>query len=207
VHWVAADGDGAVASEPNRKDSDFIGALRDQLALISVLILFAGFRYVEAYYSWFGIRLSNLDLSIQYLIYRGLTSIFSDWWISGVYLLSVGWLIWCSIQPFDRAKPKAYIQFISYSVIIIAVVVTYFAEANLGTEAFKDDATLTTSRLPRIKGILDERDAQINSMTGLRILYDSRDELILFNPVQIRGAIPNLIILKREDVDALDVER
>lgn len=71
---------------------DITRALRDQLALISVLVLFAGIRFIEAYYWQFGIALSTIDFSVQYLIYRGLLAVFESPWIGVAYLGCVVWL-------------------------------------------------------------------------------------------------------------------
>ena len=66
-----------------------IKALRDNLALLALLITLVGISSTEAYYAYFGLKYQFIDLSGSHIPYRGLTTVFLFPLLIVLYLVAI----------------------------------------------------------------------------------------------------------------------
>src|SRR5438477_9600817 len=81
-----------VESQPERPVA-LPGIIKDQLILLSFLVLLAGIVSTETYYAVFGVKYQFLSLPSFHLIYRGLTSLFDAPLLLLTYAAAALWLV------------------------------------------------------------------------------------------------------------------
>ena len=73
-------------------ETGLASALKEQLALITFVVLFAGMVSTETYYAAFGIRYQLLELSVAHLVSRGLTAVVDSPFLLIAYVAAILWL-------------------------------------------------------------------------------------------------------------------
>lgn len=188
-------------------DSTIASALKEQLALISFVVLFAGLVSTETYYAGFNIRYQVLELSITHLVYRGLTAIFDGPWLVFAYLVAIGWLAGGSAIVSKRwPRTTPWTALITYSLVILVVVVAYFAAVAAGANAANADLAAETSRLPVIREIKD-KDGNLMPFADYRLLSAGKDSVIIFRPAENSAEVPFIHLLKRGDTGEIILSR
>lgn len=182
-------------------------ALKEQLTLLSFLVLFVGIVSTETYYMGFGIRYQLLDLSLTHLIYRGLTSILVSPWLIVVYLLAIAWLAggaeWFSGR---QSRLALLVQPTSYVLIAALVTVAYFAAVGAGAKAATVDLSASFSNLPVVQEIMDKNGKPL-PYHGDRLLFAGKDTLVVFAAAATEAESPFIHLLRRDDLGAITVTR
>ena len=183
-------------------------ALREQLALITFVILFAGLVATDTYYAGFGLRFQLLDLSMPYLVYRGLTAALGSYALVLAYVLTIIWLsigadwLGSSSRPFLRTC----VQPLTYILILVIVVVTYFSAIAAGQAAALRDQDEKTSELPVVRSITTS-DGKPLPFEGYRMLLAGKDSILLFKPKSGPSESPFMHILKRDATREITITR
>jgi hypothetical protein len=191
----------------NNKTSSLAAALKDQIALISLLVLFAGFVSTDTYYSAFGLRFQLLDLPINHLIYRGLSALVNSSLLAPAYILAIAWLAFGAqlVQRYLKATNEQA-QAISYTVIAVAVIAAYFGGIVAGRNAANEDILEATSRLPVIQSITNSKGEPLQFEEN-RLLLNQKDRVVVFRPVKTLTELPFVHILRGDDVGEIVVTR
>jgi hypothetical protein len=192
----------------SRSGSDGITtALKEQLVLVSFLVLFAGIVSSDTYYAAFGLRYQFLDLSTEHLIYRGITALLSSWSLGIVYAAAMFWL--ASGGPLLKARlPKrtAWLELVSYLFVAGITATAYCAALRSGATAATADLNAKTCQLPTIQSATDTNDRKLQ-LDGYRILLAGKDTVVVFKPVDQGAQLPFIHLLKREDIRELVLVR
>lgn len=182
-------------------------ALKEQLALITFVVMFAGLVSTETYYSAFGIRFQVLALSIPHLVSRGLTAVIDGPFLLLAYLTAIVWLAagaaWTGVQ---RPRLAGFIPLISYALIFVVVAVAYYSAVAAGRHAAERDLAGATSRLPTVQA-MNSADGKPLPYHGFRLLTVGADTVALFKPAQSRAESPFIHLLKRDSVGEITISR
>lgn len=191
----------------SHNDSSIAAALKEQLALISFVVLFAGLVSTETYYAGFGIRYQVMEFSITHLVYRGLTAVFDGPWLVLAYLVAISWLAGGSIRIAKWWPSTApWAQPITYGLVILVVIVTYFAGVAAGAHAANIDLGAESSRLPVIRELKD-KDGKAMPYKGYRLLFAGKDSIIIFRSAANSAEVPFIHIIKRDDTGEITLSR
>lgn len=169
------------------------GVIKDELILISFLILFVGIISTDAYYSAFGIKYQFLHLPPFHIIYRGLTVILVYPYLLIPYSLTVLLLV----IDFYAARKKwaKYFLFRSlqtYLLLGLLLALTYPLAVNAGWKGAKLDMR-EKSTLPRVI-TLNMKNATFDMTHNLRLLVADSDYVVVFKPIdEARGASSPLV--------------
>jgi hypothetical protein len=199
----------AVATPPAgaepAKSASVSSALKDQLALVAIVVIFAGLRFIDAYYGTFGIQYSSLDLPLQYFLYLGVKAMFLSPFIGIAYLIAVLWLGVGETWAAQRWSAKRWwVALLSYVVVALVAAITYWAGHDEGVAQARRDMTATTS-LPSVVLILGN-DGKPLPYVHARVLLSTSDELVLYYKAKY-GGYPVIIILPKGQINALQLRR
>src|SRR5580704_16765245 len=106
--------------------------LKEQLALIALLLLLSGTVYADSYYAQFGIKLSSLGFSSSYLIYRACTVVIDHPWVSLPYLLSLLWFGFDEIVIRTRPGLRSLRTVAAYLALVLVIAFSYVAASRVG---------------------------------------------------------------------------
>ncbi len=187
--------------------SGIASALKEQLALITFVVLFAGLVSTETYYAGFGVRYQVLEFSITHLVYRGLTAVLDGPWLIVAYLIAMGWLAGGSAGMAGRwPRTAPWVQPITYALVILVVITTYLAGIAAGAHAADVDLRSGTSRLPVVRE-LKNKDGKAMPFAGYRLLFAGKDIVILFKPAASTAEVPFIHLIKRDDTSDITLSR
>lgn len=194
-------------AKPTENNTGIEAVLKEQLALVTFLVLFAGMVAVDTYYAGFGVRYQVMDFSATHLVYRGLTAVIDGPWLVIAYLVATGWLAggsaWLAAQG---ARWVRWVQPITYALIIVLVLVAYLAAIVAGANAAKSDLADKTSRLPVIREIKG-KDGAVLPFAGYRLLFAGKDSVVLFKAATSPAESPFIHLLKRDDTSDITITR
>lgn len=198
---------GAMMQKKEKADSGVTSALKEQLALITFVVLFAGLVSTETYYAGFGVRYQLLELSITHLVYRGLTAAIDSAWLIIVYVLAIGWLSFGAEWTSGRSNRwAAAAQPISYVLVILIAIVAYMAAISAGARAANLDLRNETSRLPVVREIKDSSGKPL-PFAGYRLLMAGKDTVVLFRATSNDAESPFIHLLKRDETGEITITR
>jgi len=184
-------------------------ALKEQIALLSLLVLFAGFVSTDTYYAGFGLRYQTLDLPVDHLMYRGVTALFHSGLLSATYVLVVAWLAAGAPLLAERGRfSEINVRAISYAIVALSVAVAYEAGVVEGRKAAVQDRTDTTSQLPIVQSLQGSGIAS-GGYEGWRVLIASKDQIVLFQAVSLASQtqIPFTHLIPADKVHELVIRR
>lgn len=188
-------------------ETGIASALKDQVLLISFVVLFAGLVSTDTYYAAFGLRYQLLDLSVQHLVYRGLTALTDGWLLGLAYLLSIFWLAaGHSLAGAKWPRRATWLQLATYGVVILVTAVAYYSAIAAGREAAGRDVLVSRSRLPAVQQISDSEGALL-PYSDYRLLLAGKDRIALFKPVPDHTQVPFIHILRAEEISAIVITR
>jgi hypothetical protein len=176
--------------------------LKEQLALLSLVLLLTGTVYADAYYAQFGIRVVSLGFSASYLIYRAFTVVLYDPWISVPYLLSLLWFGLDEIAIRSRASLKPFRIVAAYTVLVLVIIFSYIFAFKAGIKHAKDDMYAETSSLAKIYST----QPPINGCAAgeCRVLTTDSEKLYVIKPTaRSSSSIPNVRILEKKTYDEI----
>lgn len=182
-------------------------ALKEQLALVTFIVLFGGLVATETYYAGFGIRYQVMELSVTHLVYRGLTAALDGPWLILAYLVAIGWLAGGGAWVAARGPGwSRWSQPITYALVIALIVLAYAAAIAAGAHAARLDLAERTSRLPTIREIRG-KDGNALPFAGHRLLFAGKDSVILFKATDTDAETPFVHILRREGTSDITLSR
>jgi len=190
---------GKVIGVMNDQPKGIAEILKEQFALLAILVLLAGTVYADGYYGSFGLKLSSLGFSSSYVIYRGFTVILDCIWVGTPYLLSAIWFAVDEILLRPRNNLKAFRVMVVYFVVLLVLVSTYLLAHLAGVERANKDMHQETSTLTRIKTSKPSIDGC--GPDACRILFTDSDTIyiLLPSPSSQTGTVPNVRWLQRKD--------
>lgn len=188
-------------------NSGLVSALKEQLALIAFIVLFAGMISSETYYAAYGIRYQFLGLSVAHLISRGLTSVLDSLILLLAFFSAIAWL-GGGARFFVSRKPNraGLVQPVTYCLIFAIVVITYFAAVAAGRVSAEQDLNNATSRLPVVQAMTNAEGKQL-PFEGYRLLTVGEKNVAVFKPVSSQAESPFIHLLKREAVGEITITR
>lgn len=189
------------------KGSGIASALKEQLALLTFIVLFGGLVATETYYAGFGIRYQVMEFSLTHLIYRGLTATLDSPWLIIAYVAATAWLA-SGAEWFHASSPRfvPWVQPVTYILVTLVIVTAYFAAIAAGANSANKDLAAATSRLPVIRALIG-KDANPLPFEGYRLLFAGTDSVILFKPTRSPAEVPFIHLLKRDDIDDITFTR
>lgn len=178
--------------------------LKEQLALLALVLLLAGTVYADAYYAQFGIKLSSLGFSSSYLIYRAFSALTYAPLISLPYLLSLLWFGIDELVIRRRESFKVFRIIAAYIVLVLVIVFSYLCAYTAGLNRARDDMHAEKSSLSRIQSA--HPSIGDCGPGDCRILTSDSENLYVIKPTPLSsGAIPNVRILEKKNYDELIV--
>lgn len=190
-------------SQVGAKEKSTAAVLKEQIALIAILVVLVGTVYSDSYYAAFGLRYQSLSLPAAHIIYRGFTVLVTSPYVAIPYLLAVGWLALISTR-----RPTPWIDqnqiWLTYVVIVGVLFLAYPLTVHAGLSAAAQDRGME-SHLPRIKRMLSAHaDAGPCLPDQCRLLLIDADYLYVFVPQKDSNDVPSLKRLDRKEFDEID---
>jgi hypothetical protein len=177
--------------------------LKEQFAIIAILVVLIGTAYTDSYFAAFGLRYQSLNLSAAQILYRGLTAVIDMPFLALPYLIGVLWLGFVSAST-DRNRLRIRI-WASYLTVALIVAIAYSLATYAGLRAGRRDLG-GDSQLPRVKQLLP-REAAIGTSCeapdACRLLLVDSDYLYVFVP-QGPADVPHIKRLDRKVFHEID---
>jgi hypothetical protein len=172
--------------------------LKEQFALIGVVVVIIGTVYTDYYYASFGLRYQSLGLPASHILYRGLTVLRDAPYVAIPYLLAA---IWLTID--DRTKSSWLVPnrlLISYILMVAVLFLSYLLASIAGQRAGAHDLSVNSS-LPKIKTLVTSGGTETPCSTAdaCRLLLIDSDYIYVFVPATCSSAVPNIIRLEKKE--------
>ena len=171
--------------------------LKEQFALIAILVVLIGTVYTDYYYASFGIRYQSLNLPASHILYRGFTILRDAPYVALPYLLAVILLV-TDVAAGHTWYAKNRLR-LSYLVIAIVLVLSYILASVAGKNAAKTDLS-TSSTLPKVKQLVGSDDSPCEP-DACRLLIIDGDYLYVFVPT---GNVPTVKRLDKRMFHEID---
>jgi hypothetical protein len=175
--------------------------LKEQIALVTLLVIFVGICATDAYYGTLSLGYQFLDLPSSHLVYRGITIIASAPWILIPYLLATFWVAADDIPAFRRWIGGARLP-AAYLLVVGLLGITFPMARCAGRRAAHADLCESTSTLPRI-AYLESKSGTIETIASrYRLLLRQSGSIIYFQPLtDCHGAaLPNVKHLSDSEI-------
>ncbi len=188
------------SKEPKKPGESLIGPLKDQIALIALLVTLAGLASTEAYYARFNVQYQFLSLPATHIVYRGIGVALSRPYVSIPYVIASGWILLVSSGRLLTRSQRFELP-LTYVVIFLSTISTYLIARVAGTQQADADRVEQTCTLPRVMAaeIKDMPDIDIGQK--LRLLTIDANYVIVFKPVN--DATARIPLVKRISKDAV----
>jgi hypothetical protein len=174
--------------------------IRDQLYLLSLLIIFVGIVSTDTYYQAFNVKYQTLNLPASHIVIRGMTAVFTNWYILLSYAVAALWLVYQkAIVLVVSRKLLLFAGILPYLFISAVIAANYPLASFAGKTMANIDMQSDTSRLPRIISISRKSCTTSNSdcsYSGARMLVYDGSYLIVFWPLE-KGSGSELINIHR----------
>ncbi|GAB3892462.1 hypothetical protein GCM10028803_05310 [Larkinella knui] len=157
-----------VSKEENKP---ILGSLKDELFLLSFLVISIGVVYTDAYYQFFGFKYQFWNLSTTHIIYKGITTLFVSPLLIIPYLTAIILIIIELIAI--RLNWLIFIFFrvpLSYLVLLVLLAILYPLSARAGELQARKDLYAHTTTLPKIK-LMVVGDLKIRSPEDSCVLF------------------------------------
>lgn len=183
------------------------GNIKDELFLISFMILSAGLVFTDAYYQRFGFRYQALNLSTFHIVYKGLTTIFTSPLMLLPYALTI------ALVMFEFYAIKNKMDFflslrtpIIYLFLIVNLLIIFQLGKSTGLKQAFLDMHENTTGLPRIK-LLKTSNLTIQAPMDNYLLFLVDDNFVTyFEPMkkEEKFSYPIIKRVAKHDVSILD---
>jgi hypothetical protein len=178
------------------------GNIKDELFLISLIILAGGLIYIDTYYQQFGLDFISLKLDTLPIIYKGLVVLLDHWLLLIPYFFTIIILIVEIV-----AIIKDYKRFLAFRIPIVYLLlfldlVIVFPIANAaGKDQAKKDMS-TASSLPQIVLLTTKDDTYKQPKDHFRLFLTDDHFVYIFSPSDmIKNAAPNLIRIPKDKIE------
>lgn len=183
--------------------------IKDELFLISLIILAAGLVFTDAYYQRFGFKYQMLNLQTAHIIYKGVTMIVTSPLMLIPYLLTIC-VILLELYAI-RQNWRLFLKLrtpIVYLFLILNLMIVYPLAQKAGVMQANIDIQSATSGLPKIKTLV----SKILTITSphdngryLLFMIDS-DFVTIFTPLtkDEKAAYPIIKRINKNDVSYIE---
>jgi hypothetical protein len=124
--------------------------LKEQLLLLTFLVLYAGTVATDTYYATMNVGYQFLSLPASHLTYRGITTLFQEPPLFIVYLLAVVALIVDDRLVAEERWYGRWRTIAAYVLVVLMLIVTFPLARRGGRNAAVADLRDATSTLPRV---------------------------------------------------------
>jgi hypothetical protein len=156
------------------------GSIRDELFLISFIVLCAGLVFTDAYYQRFGYRYQAFNFSTLHIIYKGLTMVFTSPFMLIPYVLTIFMVIFELFAI--RKNIYTFLSFripILYTFIIINLLIVFSLAKNTGEKQAALDMNMETTGLPKIR-LLQSVELTIKAPIDNYLLFVVDDNFVTY---------------------------
>lgn len=161
-------------------------ALKENLALLSLMVVLVGTSSTDSYYSTFGLKYQFLNIPASHILFRGLTAVWAFPVLAVLYALALALVAGQSrlvllLGGLDR------VQWSNHAAVAIFITAAWFGGEFAGFKTAVSDMTADTSSLPLIVKI-DLKDttsapAPLTASEGYRLLLQGSDGARIFKAV------------------------
>jgi hypothetical protein len=187
--------------ERNAVGATLIGPLKDQIAILALLVTLAGLASTEAYYARFDLQYQFLGLPASHIVYRGIGIVWSHLYVALPYVLASAWLLVLASRP-TPLRSEQFQLVLTYLMILVVTVATYGLAWMAGLQDANRDRIERTSTLPRIMAATLKDEAAIDAAKKYRLLLIAGDTIVIFQPLAEENAAKTPLI-KRIAKDAV----
>lgn len=203
---------GASEVQSNRpeKPTTIPEIIKDQLVLISSLILAVGIISTHTYYSVFGIKYQFLDLPTFHIVYHGLLILVDAPYLLVPYLIALAWLTldnYASLNNWSRFF-RSRVP-LTYVVIIILFAVTFPLAQRAGRKQAEADLFEGISKLPKIVHMEFEGGQKFGFEDGYRLLVVDSTFIVIFKPLDPGdyATLPNIKRFSKGQINVIETTR
>ncbi|MGA7241463.1 MAG: hypothetical protein WBY44_37620 [Bryobacteraceae bacterium] len=199
----------APAGNPEKSSgATLIGPLKDQIALLALLVTLAGLASTEGYYARFNLQYQFLGIPASHIVYRGLGIVRSGFYVALPYLAASAWLLIIA----GRATPLRTERFqltLTYGVVLAVTIATYLLAWLAGSQQAGLDRVESTSTLPRVMAASMKDMPDIDAGQKYRLLLMDNDYIVIFKPIGSAGGdqAPLIKRIAKDVVQSLETAR
>jgi len=184
-----------------------LGNVKDELFLISFIILCAGLVFTDSYFQRFGFRYQLLDLSTVHIVYKGLTILINSPFMLIPYLLTVGLISFEMLAI--RKKMTVFLMMrtpIIYLFLIVNLLIIFPLAKNAGVRQALIDIQEETSKLPKIKKLLTKDFVIEAPKDGYLLFMIDGDFVTVFTPLRPseKNAYPIIKRISKSEITMLE---
>jgi hypothetical protein len=186
------------------------GNIKDELFLISIIILAAGLVFTDAYYQRFGFKYQMLNFSTAHIIYKGLTMVVTSPLMLFPYLLTIS-LVLLELYAIKRHW-KVFLELrtpIVYFFLIANLMIIYPLAAKAGRLQAEIDMYIETTGLPKIRSFIS------NNLTikpppmdnQIYVLFMIDGDFVTILPLLhkgVKGVYPIIKRINKSDVSLIE---
>ena len=182
-------------------------ALKENLALLSLMVVLAGTSSSDSYYAVFGVRYQSLDLPASHILFRGLTAVWGYPPLGIAYLAALAIMAGQSrvavlLGGLDR------VRWLNHAAIVLAVVVAWAGGNRAGSQAARQDASSASSSLPLISRIdlkaATPAHVPSSPAEGYRLLLQDKGGIRFFKALEHPATESPLVhYMSTEAIDAI----
>jgi hypothetical protein len=180
-----------------------IGPLKDQIALLALLVTLAGLASTEAYYSRFNLQYQFLGFPATHIVYRGISIVLSGFYVCLPYMLASGWLIMMASRG-SPLRSERFQLMLTYLVVLTVTIATYALAWIAGAQQADRDRVEDTCTLPKVM-VAEIKDAKdIDAAQKYRLLLIDSSYIIIFKPLE-SATSGQALLIKRFAKDAVKI--
>jgi hypothetical protein len=173
----------ASAGNPEQSSgATLVGPLKDQIALLALLVTLAGLASTEGYYTRFNIQYQFLAIPASHIVYRGLSIVRSGFYVCLPYLAASGWLLIIA----GRATALRSLRFqltLTYAVVLVVTIATYALAWLAGWQQAGRDRVESTCTLPKVIAASMKDMQDIDAGQKYRLLLVDNDYIVILKPI------------------------
>lgn len=163
-----------------------IKALRDNLALLALLITLVGISSTEAYYAFFGLKYQFINLPSSHIFYRGLTTVFLNPLLVGLYSVAI-FILAGQSRIAHAFGSRRWLHWLNYASIIVFTVAAWFLGSQAGLVGARIDATEGKTTLPLLSELKiasgSTAEAMFGAAHGIRLLFHTPYGIYVLHPI------------------------
>ncbi len=163
-------------------------ALKENLTLLSLMVVLVGTSSTDAYYSSFGLRYEFLNISASHILFRGLTAVWAFPWLLLAYLAALA-LVATQSRLGVLFGGLDKLRWTNHAAVAVLATIAWFGGRYAGDLAATADMTASTSSLPLIVRI-ETKDQTLaptpaSPSEGYRLLLQDSRGIYLFRAVSV----------------------
>ena len=156
---------------------DSIQDVLREAGVLTIFVFFSGLLHLVAYYTQFGLRLSDVDLEYYHILYRGIAMMFTDFFSMVLFLVVLLCMFGYSSSSLVNLRRPMSIKSICHFTILVCFPVAFLVAQNDGVQAARRDMDPNTSTLPKLLTI--KHSTGIESVLAERLMRANRTVLLV----------------------------